>query len=41
MRDEQHGAKMLFLKMQQNRFKVRAGPGLTPLQVLSYATVHL
>jgi hypothetical protein len=41
VKDEQHCVRLLFLKMQQNRFKIRAGPGLTPLQVFSYAIVHL
>lgn len=33
--------KMVFLKMQNNRFKIRAGSGITPLQIFCYGIVHL
>lgn len=41
VKDEQHCVRLVFLKMQQDRFKIRAGPGVTPLQVFAYAIVHL
>lgn len=41
IKDENGGILFFIFKMQEDRFKIRAGPGITPLQLLSYAVVHL
>ena len=41
VKDSEMNEALLFLKTQSGRFKVFGGPGLTPLQILAFATVHL
>ena len=41
LKDSLNNEKVIFLKMQHNRFKVIATSDLSPLQILAFAVVHL
>lgn len=41
VKDIDGNAIFAILKMQEDRFKIKAGPNITPMQLFCYAIVHL